>query len=107
MNQKLIILVFMFFTLNVDAGMLCDMYGQNDVLCQSEKMGDTYTEILDLDDKCDKGDDSACRKLAEIRKRQTRDDEIKASAKDLKKLRIKCYQYDNQEACSTLEELKR
>jgi len=97
----------MVLAVNADASNMCNMYGQDDVLCQSQRLGDDITGRMTLDDKCYKGDDSACRELAKRRIKIKKDDDRKGSSRDIYKLRMKCYEYDNEEACNTLEELKR
>ncbi len=106
MYKTCIFLTFVITSFNSEADMLCDMYGQDDVLCQSERLGNEYTRMINLDSKCRKGDDSACRELGALRKEQRRNSERRASANDIYKLRMKCYEYDNQEACDLLRELQ-
>lgn len=83
----------------------CSMFGQNDILCESEKLGEEIEEDMRLDQKCFEGDDLACRKLAELRKKFDREEKNISYKKYIYELRMQCYQSNDRAACNRLDEL--
>jgi len=101
------LVIFMSFTMNVNASTMCKMYGPNNTLCQSQRLSQRYSKDHSLEVKCrDDGDDAACRELAKHRKSSMAETNKRISAEPLYRLRMDCYQFDKQEACAALEDMK-